>query len=143
VHWCVYEGCYSQESHKSLCCRFETCRQVPECTDTLRGPRRHGPGEAPVESAAEVSMNGKNGFQPSLQPNPLALLLLHDHTSAMPDATVAMEQPTVHEKTSHGPPTEPTGRPSNGVGWAPIGRTSNTISLERLRDGCTGSAGCQ
>ena len=48
---------------------------------------------------------------------------------ARPDATVAMWWPTVHEKTSHGSPTEPTGRPSNGVGWAPIGPKVITVSL--------------
>ena len=62
---------------------------------------------------------------------------------ARPGATVAMDWSTVHDKTSHGPPTEPTVRPSNGVGWARIGRTLNTISPERLRDGCAAATGCQ
>ena len=35
---------------------------------------------------------------------------------ARPGATVAMGWPTAHEKTSHGLPTEPPVKPSNGVG---------------------------
>jgi len=34
---------------------------------------------------------------------------------ARPDATVAMELPTVHEETSHRPPMEPAVRPSKSV----------------------------
>ena len=39
---------------------------------------------------------------------------------ARPDATVAMGWPIAHEKTSHGSPTEPTGRPVQRPvgGWA-------------------------
>ena len=51
-------------------------RWHPQC---LRG--RHGPREAPVESAAEAPMNGKNGTQPPLQLKLMTLLLLYDHNT--------------------------------------------------------------
>ena len=53
--------------------------QVSEGTDTLHGGHRLREGH--VESTAEAPINGKIRSQHSLQPNPLALLLLHDHTS--------------------------------------------------------------
>ena len=105
-------------------------------------PGRHGPREAPVESTTEAPVTVKTG--PSTHHSPThwsycsSMIIL-----ARPDATVAMGWPTAHKKTSHGPPMEPTVRPSNGVGWAQIGHTLNTISLERLGDGCTGATWCQ
>ena len=41
----------------------------------------HGPHGGSVESTAEAPINDKIRSQHSLQPNPLALLLFHDHTS--------------------------------------------------------------
>ena len=107
-------------------------------TDTLHGG--HGPRGAPVESATEAPVDGENRSQhthysPTHWSYYSFLIIL-----ARLDATVAMGWPTAHKKAS---PMEPTVRPSNGVGWAQIGHALNTISLERLGDGCTGATWCQ
>ena len=89
-------------------------------------------GEAPpVESAAEAAINGKNESQHSLQLNPLAQCSFVT-VLTRPDGTVTVGWPTVHEKTSHGPPMERWSlRPAMGyVGLTPIDRTVHTISLQ-------------
>ena len=74
--WHVNDVCHLDRSHKDQDCNFEPGSQVSAGTDTLNGG--HGPRGAPVESATEAPINGKNRSQHLLQPNPLVLLLLHD-----------------------------------------------------------------
>ena len=116
-HWREYEGYYSQKSHKGQACRFETCRQLSGCSDPLCG--RHGPrGAHPSSRPLRRRSTIKTGPGPHYSPTHWACCS-YTTILARLDATVAMGQPTVHRKTSHIPPTEPTygnsGRPSNGV----------------------------
>ena len=123
----------TQGSHKQKgqCCGF-ACRQVYECTDILRAATDPRCREAPpVESAAEAAINGKNESQHSLQLNPLAQCSFVT-VLTRPDGTVTVGWPTVHEKTSHGPPMERWSlRPAMGyVGLTPIDRMLHTVSLQ-------------
>ena len=82
-----------------------------------------------------VNSGPNSHYSPTYWPYCSSMIIL-----AGPDATVPMGWPTVHENTSHGPPTVPTGRPSNGVGWAPIGPKLSPVSLKGFGDGSPGLA---
>ncbi len=103
-HWCKYDGLYSQESHKGQEFTFEAGIQVSEGTHTLHGGHGH-PWSWPSRRRWTKKTGRTTHYSPTHWLQCFYTIMLVRH-----DATVAKVWPTVHEKTSHGPPTE--GRPT-------------------------------